>query len=330
MNLQQLFFEQIKNKVPDNISIVDEIAGLLNLSDDSVYRRIRGDKELSFTEINTLARHFDISIDSILSLSDNNQVIFNDFKIDQDTLTFEQYLTGLIGYLENLQKLEDVEIIYSAKDFPLFHYFQFPKLAAFKLFFWKKSVLNFEELRNTKFSAELDFPELEIGKRAISLYYNLPCTEIWSEEIINGTLRQLAFYHESSFFENNALIFEILDELEQMILHLKLMAREGRKFLYGMENEPKGNFNLYFNEMILANNSLMVRVNENRKVYLTYNELNYISTTNEDFCLNYHNSLKSLSARSTYISSSSEKIRNIFFNKLLTKMEKFKSGLDKS
>jgi predicted DNA-binding protein YlxM (UPF0122 family) len=39
-DIQQLFFQKIKDNMPAHLSFVDEIAELLNISNDSVYRRI--------------------------------------------------------------------------------------------------------------------------------------------------------------------------------------------------------------------------------------------------------------------------------------------------
>jgi hypothetical protein len=50
------------------LSIVDEVASLLEISNDSAYRRMRGDKPLSFEEVQKLCVHFSISLDGIFHL----------------------------------------------------------------------------------------------------------------------------------------------------------------------------------------------------------------------------------------------------------------------
>jgi hypothetical protein len=40
--MQQLFFHHIKERMPDHLSLVDEVAELLNMSNDSAYRRFAG------------------------------------------------------------------------------------------------------------------------------------------------------------------------------------------------------------------------------------------------------------------------------------------------
>jgi hypothetical protein len=73
--LQTAFLKQIKNQLPSHLALVDAITEQLNLSNDSAYRRIRGEKHLTFDEIQILAAHYKISLDSFLHLQ-NNSLIF--------------------------------------------------------------------------------------------------------------------------------------------------------------------------------------------------------------------------------------------------------------
>src|SRR5207253_950661 len=50
-DLQQVFFTKLKNVIPANISMVDEIADILDIGYDSVYRRIRGEKPITLGEL---------------------------------------------------------------------------------------------------------------------------------------------------------------------------------------------------------------------------------------------------------------------------------------
>ena len=45
-NMQLLFFQQIKELLPPHLAGADEIARVLNVSRDSAYRRMRGEKIL--------------------------------------------------------------------------------------------------------------------------------------------------------------------------------------------------------------------------------------------------------------------------------------------
>ena len=59
--LQLKLFSAIKSKMPENISPAEEIAKLLNISTDSAYRRMRGEKTISIDELYVLCSHFQVS-----------------------------------------------------------------------------------------------------------------------------------------------------------------------------------------------------------------------------------------------------------------------------
>ena len=66
--LQINLFQHIKAVLPSNLSLADEIADLLDVSVDSAYRRIRGDKELSLSELIKLSSRYNVSIDNLHSI----------------------------------------------------------------------------------------------------------------------------------------------------------------------------------------------------------------------------------------------------------------------
>ena len=74
-DLQKELFVFIKNSIPAHISLVDEIADLLNMSYDSVYRRIRGEKPITLNELKILCEYFHISLDQVLQFK-NDTVVF--------------------------------------------------------------------------------------------------------------------------------------------------------------------------------------------------------------------------------------------------------------
>ena len=67
--IQNLFFESIRQRLPGHISLADELAEVLGISNDSAYRRLRGDKKLSVEEMRVLSRKYLVSIDSLFGQS---------------------------------------------------------------------------------------------------------------------------------------------------------------------------------------------------------------------------------------------------------------------
>ena len=64
-SVQVLLFQYIKDLLPPQLSVVDEIAGVLEISTDSAYRRIRSEKPIDLEEIQKLCGHFKISMDQL-------------------------------------------------------------------------------------------------------------------------------------------------------------------------------------------------------------------------------------------------------------------------
>jgi hypothetical protein len=64
-DVQNAFFERVRERMNSNLSLVNEIAEVLNVSNDSAYRRLRGETALSLNEAFLLASHFQIALEEI-------------------------------------------------------------------------------------------------------------------------------------------------------------------------------------------------------------------------------------------------------------------------
>ncbi|HQZ76089.1 MAG TPA: helix-turn-helix domain-containing protein, partial [Chitinophagaceae bacterium] len=67
-HLQQQLFSHLKENLPAHLSLVDELCDLLDLSADSVYRRIRGEKPITLSELKKICEHYHLSLDQLLQL----------------------------------------------------------------------------------------------------------------------------------------------------------------------------------------------------------------------------------------------------------------------
>jgi hypothetical protein len=76
---QILFFQNLKSAMPVYNSLVDEIAELLDISIDSAYRRIRGEKLLDFGELEVLSNRFNTSVDKFFNLGSNSILFKGDY-----------------------------------------------------------------------------------------------------------------------------------------------------------------------------------------------------------------------------------------------------------
>jgi len=321
IQLQQVFFHHIKSRMPAHLSLAEEVAEHLNISNDSAYRRIRGEKPLSFEEVQLLCKHFRISLDHLLNIDSSSTVFFGNW-VDKESFDFEKYLSDMLLQLQQIAGFDKKEMYYEAKDIPPFHHFQFAELAAFKYFFWMKSILSYPDLAKTHFESHtLKNPLIATGKKIIETYSGIPSIEIWSIETIDSTIRQIEYSHQTGAFKKKETVTQLYDELEQLIAHIEAQAECGKKFIIGTEpTEESASYQLFFNEVILGHNTILSIGNESKTVFINHGVLNYMITRDQRFCDYTLQSMQNIMRKSSLISSVSEKERNRFFNALKEKI----------
>lgn len=313
-HVQSLFFEQIRRIVPSHVSFVDELAEVLDISRDSAYRRMRGETVLSLDEVKKLSNRYRISVDSIISPT-SDIALFQYRAVQKEGLTFKDWLKSILENLQLLKNFKNPELWYFAKDIPVFYYFNSPLLSSFKMYFWMSAVLRYDEYRNSKFTVNSVPKELTaLGQKIYDHYTSIRRTEIWSEETLNVTLRQIEFYHDCGFFADPSYPLQLCDEYSTLLKNICSWADVGYKDL------RESGFDLYKNDLLIADNTILFKMEDRRIVFIPYNTLNILSTSDEGFCRQTDDYLKNLISKSEKISTTGEKIRNGFFNKMEDKI----------
>ncbi|MEO6454223.1 MAG: hypothetical protein ABIN97_09135 [Ginsengibacter sp.] len=328
VELQIAFLKEIKNQLPQHLALVDALAEQLNISNDSAYRRIRGEKHFTFDEIQILAANFKISVDSFLHLQ-NDAVVFWGENIDRRVFDFENYLQGIVGQLEYFTSAREKQMFYLNKDIPIFHHFMFPELAAFKCYFWSRYNLNYPQYNKGQFLID-DFIDIftNTGKKISDLYLKIPSTEIWNLDCINTTIRQIDYYRETHIFKSEQDIETVYKCLEKLIDHIELQVEYGYKFPFGIpEQYSKVKYLVYINEFVLGDNTLLVELDGKQMVFINHNVINYMMTNNQEFINYTFETLKIMLKKSTLISEISEKDRQLFFNTLRERIHERKKLL---
>lgn len=320
--IQIQFFQHIRNILPPYKSLVDEISDLLEISNDSAYRRIRGEKFIDLEEIKKISQHFSISLDQVFNL-ETNAIVFhgklNSFTKD----SFEYWLEDVLKQFQLLHAQKNKHIYYHVKDMPPFYQLYFPELASFKFFFFMKSILFYDSLKNEKFTTDnlFYFKVKDICNKIIHLYNQLPTTEIWNEEGINATIRQIDIYYEMGWIPSKALAITLYNQLLETVNHLESQAELGLKYHLGKSPTPESAaYNLFVNEFVIGDNSFFTELDNVRITYLNHSVLYFIGSMDPKFNDAMFSNLDNLVKKSTMISSTGEKERGMFFNKLRKKI----------
>jgi len=321
--IQQELFNHLRTLLPSHISLVDELCDLLGLSADSVYRRIRGEKPIALSELKLICEKYHISLDHVLQLQ-NDSVVFQAPQINgKDTSSFNHYITNLIGQLKFINSFENKRLLYLCKDLPLWHFYIFPEIAAFKTFVWIKTIQNNRAYATKKFSLkEFPFEDCyELGQEMIREYNKVPSIELWNYESILSTTHQLEYYRDAGIFANSEDVAIVAESFGRSLDHLQDQAEKGFKFLPGESAvNYRAPIKMYINEVILGNNTVLTELNGNKYSYVTYNVFDYLFTKDKRFTEIVFSNFYTLMSRSTLISETGEKERNRFFESLRQKL----------
>lgn len=324
-SIQTKLFERIREKLAPELSFIHEMGQVLNISYDSAYRRVRGEKDLSMEDLYKLSSHYGLSVDSLFNIN-TEEVSFKCVPLDSEKFKVKDWLGLVLQNIKNIAEAREKEIIYAAKDIPVFHYFQIPEIAAFKVFFWEKTLFQFPEYDEKQFRLDETDPDIiKIGKQSLVYASKIPTKEIWNLDTFNIMLRQIEYYYISGFFAKNEDLMNLIDKVEKWVQHIQKQAESGFKFLYGQPAEGLENtYQFYENEVVLSDNTIYVKTDGISTIILTFNVLSLLITRDQTFSGYVCNYMNGLLKKSNLISLYGAKERNRFFNILFQSIESLK------
>lgn len=327
---QSKLMQRLKESLPSNISLVDELADLLGVSNDSAYRRLRGETALSIEEISAICKHFNLSFDAFINSNDNGLVTFSYHQLNSHVNSYKDYLLNINNDLGKIMQFEEKQIIYAAEDVPIFHHFYHPELTAFKIFYWNKSILNAKGFEENKFDKNLVDDELiSIAAEILDRYSKIPSIEIWSDDTVNSTVKQIEFYWDAGIFKNKEDALLVLEQVSQMLERIKKQAELNTKI--DRANKPvsaENNYSLYHSDVMIGNNCILVNMAKTQATYLSYHTFNAMLTTNANYCNETDLWLKNLIRKSNLISGVAEKQRYRYFKRIEDAMKKLKDKIE--
>jgi len=296
-NQQVLFFQTIKSALPEYQNLALSVAEELGISTNEAYKKIRGISNLTFQQIIKLADSFEVPF--LYNPKQSLSVTFNYLSVNED-LNMVNYLSNLLSNLKAIKTSKKKHLTITTDDIPLFHFFKYPELTSFKLFFWANSANGLETSFNADFlSAEI----IEISKELYSIYLEIPSTEIWSKDTIAGTLEQIRYTHEAGHI-TASFAEQITEQVKYCLTDMNMYATGSKKTI-----DPTHTFNWYHCD-VLGSIAYLVDMNERMACYNRFNTFNYLKTEDQSYCQQTKNWMQGLIRKSTSFSGQGEKHRN--------------------
>lgn len=331
-NIQIQFLNKINDLIPRDTSLVQELSDLLGLSTDSSYRRMRAETLLNIDEIIILCNHFRIGFD-VIGIKESGLVTFRYTTVESRYESFFSYLKSIYDDLVVISQAKNAQIIYAGGDIPVFHHYKFKQIAAFKMFYWMRSIMNIPDLENILFNFNIiDVEVTAMAEKIIQLYSMVPSVEIWTDTTIQSTLKQIDYYWEAGMFQTAEDAVTVCDSLRSVILNIQKMAENSAKYEKGAVpvGAPEKNYEMYFSDIEITNNCVLVDLEHTKAVYLGHFSFYTMTTTNAEYCTKTQDWLNSLIRRSTLISGIAEKQRFQFFKKANKQIDELIEKIQKS
>lgn len=325
-NLQSILFNKIRTVVPNPGLLVEDLVKLLEISKDSAYRRLKGEKQLSFDEMVIIAQAYDLSLDDLLDLWEESVVFQGDYVADD--FDMEKYLLSMQMNLEKLLQFEQKQLYYISKDLPVFYYLMYPEITAFKFFVWTKTQMQFETMKEKKFSFDTLTPHLkDLSYHVAELYTKVPSVEILNADNILNDLRQLEYYKDTNLMSSTSDLAVIYSKLHEMISHMEDQASAGKKFMPGREQLPSdAEYKLYVNDFFVGDNTLVAKAGDLRLVYMNHAAINFVYSSTPAFVDYNEEFMNNIIKRSSLISEIGERTRSRFFNLIHERIRQFSNG----
>lgn len=312
MNNQELLLKSIRTQLSSSDSLNDQIASVLNISYDAAHRRVSGKSKFSIEETVSLANYFKISLDTLFLDTDK---IIVEKTIEITSLNdMMLYFKKSAENFELLTKNPNTTLYYSAKDIPLFYFMEGTILSKFKAYVWI-NLLNSNKKQESFENFVITESFLESMEKLKKVYKKAHVKEIWNDTTINSSLQQILYFYQSGLL-NLKNAFALCNDLKRMMDLIKEKS-----------NNQDSNFGIYYNEIILLNNNVLIETDSKLTLLVPYTLLGYFITDNKSACNNVYDFFKQQISVSKALNFSGKKEQNIFFNKANRKIEYYQQLL---
>lgn len=291
-NVLQIFNQRLENLLSNKKNWAHEMASVLNLSIDSVYKKARSETPYTLDEILKLSSHYNIDIAEIIDDSQARDKIFFSSPLLNDQIKNPlHYLVGIDKSFDLLIGAPEVKILYTTRELPVFYYFLNPTFLAFKLYVFGRTVWEIPAFKNCDFSMSLFDPEVfKLANVIWKKYASLISEEFWTSNIMDLSLQQILYFmHYGCLDKSNAL--QIIDSIDDVIQQLEKMCQIESK----SENQVQLNFFLYENKILHTSNHILVRTGVKDMMFLTFDNPNFVYTEDKilmEYSIRWYDKIK--------------------------------------
>jgi len=321
-SLSQQFLQKIREQVPKG-KLAEILIQLLNIEKSGAYRRMSGASPLSLEEITLLARHFHLSIDQFVFTETDKTVSVFPY-MEQPIGSISEFMEGIANRMEKAAQIEKVHIDFVSREIPIFHYFNFPELTAFKAFIWARTIWKLPQFQEKRFSLKKIKGIKRHQKKILKYYQAVPSNEIWGTDGLSIPLSQIEYYLEQDMFEEPEEALLLCEQLRTLMRYVSNMTKYGKKFPLGKAvTSDAPDFQLHHNQQAHSNSFILVTSPTVKMSFVTMDNLHPATFRDPRFHIFMQNWKSRLTEQSVLISGVSSGIHTKFFNRAEKQISRF-------
>lgn len=186
----------IKERLPKETNLAQELMEILCLGKESVYRRLRGDVSFTFDEVVSLSRHFNISLDSILGECVSNGAMFNLQLLHAHTemQNYEEMINYYSNIFSYVAKDPGSEFCLASNVLPLVYQPTYESITKYHLSRWL--------YHNGKLMPPFSLADLEVPPSIFSLQNKLVSSinkigkviYIWDSNVLLSLIKEIMYF----------------------------------------------------------------------------------------------------------------------------------------
>lgn len=243
MDIKETIINKVLARIPAYLNPVDFLCDVLDISKESVYRRIKGEVSFTLEDMIKISSRLYISLDEIIYANQGGElgeqpIVFQS-RSDQlfdPRKTFVEFLTAYIQNMEKISKEENVEIMVAANRLMILTSVSYDYLFKFYYYKWVHQTqlkpLNFS-LSDAVLSDDIialrdklkEYPSIGTHTYVIDNYF------------LKNTIREIQYYYNRQLISENEMLllqkdlYKFVDVMEY-ILHQKTEKELCAKYIY--------------------------------------------------------------------------------------------------
>jgi len=316
-NLNKRIVASILKQIPENEKPAVYLINILNISRESIYRRLRGDIPFSIEELIKLASNLDFSIDTIYDFEKQNKAFF-EFSIigDNSSDFFVLMLKNNNELLERIKNAKKAEAIMAFNFLPPPFFICFVNL--FKFIYYKFLYHNNDSFRNIHYSKTVlpDDAVILQGKMKEELFAGDNVDLILDMNIFLNLIKEIQYCYQRKLLTNEELLMLKEDTL-LLIAQFENLVQTG---MYG-----KTKIHLYLSSLCITSNTIYYNYDNIVEPLFWMFTLNPVIIKNVKIISLQLQWLHLLKRQSALITQSNEILQTEFFFQQRSYIEKYLS-----